>query len=134
MKIDNDNLLQSLLPDLEDHLGRMRAELTNLDAKRNDLATKIHDLEQKLNVIRSSGQECGTERKPRKPRGANRTAILSWFEAHPTEAIGQTQMAEATGMTSSSARAVLDRLVKEGIIHRDDGCWRKKPLEKGLLK
>ena len=69
MKTDNDNLLQSLLPDLEDHLAQMKAELSGLDGKRNELGAKIRDLEQKVDIIKVASTGSGGKGRSRQPRG-----------------------------------------------------------------
>jgi len=114
---DNDNLLESVAPHLKEHLAHLKAQ-------RDDLDTKIREVEQHLVAI-GHGQPNG--RRTKRPRGANRTAILEWFDQHPEQGVGQAEVARAVGISSSSARATLDKLRKEGLVEQsnNDGSWRR---------
>lgn len=114
----NDNLLKSLVPYLEEYLKNLRTQKDEIDIK-------IREVEQKLakighdNVLAPLGQ-------PRRPRGANNILLQTWFKEHPTETVGQAEVAAKTGIKSSSARAVLDTLTKRGVLERDGSLWRLK--------
>ena len=122
MATNNDNLLESIVPHLEDHLK-------NLKEQKEDIDAKIREVERHLAQI-SNNSPTGRSGKQRRPKGANKALLKAWFEEHPEKRVGQAEIATLTGITSSSARAALDRLEKNNVLERDGSAWRLKQKQK----
>ena len=124
VSISNDNLLESVAPHLKEHLAHLKAQ-------RDDLDAKIREVEKHLTAI---GHEQPSGRRTKRPRGANRAAILKWFDEHPGQGVGQAEVARAIGISSSSARATLDKLRSEKLVEQsDDGLWRRCVAEENVI-
>lgn len=121
MKDNSDNLLKFVAPHLEEHLKNLRKQ-------KDDIDTKIHEIEKYLSEIGHNNGLFSQSAKKRRPKGANENLLRNWFKEHPQKLVGQAEIATETGIRSSSARSVLDKLTKQGFLERDDSLWRLKQL------
>ena len=118
MKNNDDKLLELLAPHLEEHL-------VNLKAQKEALDQKIRELEKHLSNI-GPGITTPSGKRHKRKRGENRLLLQTWFSEHPSRSVGQAEIASEIGISPSSARVVLDKLVNEGFLERDGLSWRVK--------
>lgn len=115
-------VLKPVVPYLRERLANLESQIRDLDSQRIELQKALEALVKYPDI--AGGEPKSSSRRP---RGANKVMLQTWFKEHPGQPMGQTEMAVATGITASSARAALNRLVVSGFLERDkEGRWCKK--------
>lgn len=122
----NAAVLESIVTNLREHIGR-------LEADHVDLAQKIEDAKKTLSAaereLKSGGN--GEVGATRRKRGQNRKAIQALLAENPHGLLAQ-EIADKTGISTSSVSAVLTKEENESLFSRDsNNRWtlrREKPL------